>query len=140
MDPALSKLLIGLAVNISRSDGRIHSAIVKTANVSKSTVNVEWAEHGMTKGKEVDMNELNHLNSDLIQHLQPCHQEEPAPTPIPTPMTRMTKSVKASELPLRSSRIPTTSERKFLLSVSLLRFLVGQLTCTDVIFYGVSPI
>lgn len=110
MDPALSKLLIGLAVNISRSDGRIHSAIVKTANVSKSTVNVEWAEHGMTKGKEVDMNELNHLNSDLIQHLQPCHQEEPAPTPIPTPMTRMTKSVKASELPLRSSRIPTTSE------------------------------
>uniref|UniRef100_A0A671RT21 Kinesin-like protein n=2 Tax=Sinocyclocheilus anshuiensis TaxID=1608454 RepID=A0A671RT21_9TELE len=53
MDPALSKLLIGLAVNISRSDGRIHSATVKTANVTKSTVNVEWAEKGITKGKEV---------------------------------------------------------------------------------------
>uniref|UniRef100_A0A672MTH6 Kinesin-like protein n=1 Tax=Sinocyclocheilus grahami TaxID=75366 RepID=A0A672MTH6_SINGR len=33
--------------------GRIHSATVKTANVTKSTVNVEWAEKGITKGKEV---------------------------------------------------------------------------------------
>lgn len=37
------------------------------------------------------MNELNQLNSDLMQHLQPCHQEEPAPAPIPAPMTRSTK-------------------------------------------------
>lgn len=33
--------------------GRIHSATVKTVNVTKSTVNVEWAEKGITKGKEV---------------------------------------------------------------------------------------
>lgn len=33
--------------------GRIHSATVKTVNVTKATVNVEWAEKGMTKGKEV---------------------------------------------------------------------------------------
>uniref|UniRef100_A0A673G3U1 Kinesin-like protein n=1 Tax=Sinocyclocheilus rhinocerous TaxID=307959 RepID=A0A673G3U1_9TELE len=33
--------------------GRIHSATVKTVNATKSTVNVEWAEKGMTKGKEV---------------------------------------------------------------------------------------
>ncbi len=33
--------------------GRIHSATVKTANVIKSTLNVEWAERGITKGKEV---------------------------------------------------------------------------------------
>ncbi|KAI2667687.1 Kinesin-like protein KIF2C [Labeo rohita] len=55
--------------------GRIHSATVKTVNVTKSTVNVEWAEKGITKGKEVDMDELKQLNSDLMQHLQPC----PAP-------------------------------------------------------------
>uniref|UniRef100_A0A671RSV5 Kinesin-like protein n=1 Tax=Sinocyclocheilus anshuiensis TaxID=1608454 RepID=A0A671RSV5_9TELE len=64
MDPALSKLLIGLAVNISRSDGRIHSATVKTANVTKSTVNVEWAEKGITKGKEVGT-EFEVLSHDL---------------------------------------------------------------------------
>uniref|UniRef100_A0A672MSN4 Kinesin-like protein n=1 Tax=Sinocyclocheilus grahami TaxID=75366 RepID=A0A672MSN4_SINGR len=87
MDPALSKLLIGLAVNISRSDGRIHSATVKTANVTKSTVNVEWAEKGITKGKEVgtefvvDMDELKQLNSDLMQHLQPSRQEKPESAP-----------------------------------------------------------
>uniref|UniRef100_A0A8C2IA43 Kinesin-like protein n=1 Tax=Cyprinus carpio TaxID=7962 RepID=A0A8C2IA43_CYPCA len=87
MDPALSKLLIGLAVNISRSDGRIHSATVKTVSATKCTVNVEWAEKGMTKGKEVDMDELKQLNSDLMQHLQPCRQgeRESAPAPLSKP-------------------------------------------------------
>ncbi|XP_016385754.1 kinesin-like protein KIF2C [Sinocyclocheilus rhinocerous] len=112
MDPALSKLLIGLAVNISRSDGRIHSATVKTANVTKSTVNVEWAEKGITKGKEVDMDELKQLNSDLMQHLQPSRQEKPesAPGHFAAPVSKPAKNVRASELPLRSSRIPTTLE------------------------------
>ncbi|XP_077087726.1 kinesin-like protein KIF2C isoform X1 [Siphateles boraxobius] len=110
MDPALAKLLIGLAVNISRSDGRIHSATVKTANTTKATVNVEWAEKGMTKGKEVDMDELKQLNADLMQHLQPCLQEEPEPTaaPIAAPETKMAKNIRASELLSRSSRIPTS--------------------------------
>ncbi|XP_016384175.1 kinesin-like protein KIF2C isoform X1 [Sinocyclocheilus rhinocerous] len=106
MDPALSKLLIGLAVNISRSDGRIHSATVKTVNATKSTVNVEWAEKGMTKGKEVDMDELKQLNSDLMQHLQPCQQGEPESAP--PPLSKPAKNVRASELPSRSSRIPTS--------------------------------
>ncbi|CAM4590971.1 unnamed protein product [Leuciscus chuanchicus] len=110
MDPALAKLLIGLAVNISRSDGRIHSASVKTVNVTKATVSVEWAEKDMTKGKEVDMDELKQLNSDLMQHLQPCRQEGPEPTaaPIAAPGTKMAKNIRASELLSRSSRIPTS--------------------------------
>ncbi|ROL44541.1 Kinesin-like protein KIF2C [Anabarilius grahami] len=109
MDPALSKLLIGLAVNISRSDGRIHSATVKTVNVTKATVNVEWAEKGITKGKEVDMDELKQLNSDLMQHLQPSQEEpEPSPAPIAAPVTRTAKNIRASELPSRLSRIPTS--------------------------------
>ncbi|KTF85038.1 hypothetical protein cypCar_00001562 [Cyprinus carpio] len=106
MDPALSKLLIGLAVNISRSDGRIHSATVKTVSATKCTVNVEWAEKGMTKGKEVDMDELKQLNSDLMQHLQPCRQGERESAPAP--LSKPAKNVRASELPSRSSRIPTS--------------------------------
>uniref|UniRef100_A0A8C1F2Q7 Kinesin-like protein n=1 Tax=Cyprinus carpio carpio TaxID=630221 RepID=A0A8C1F2Q7_CYPCA len=67
MDPALSKILIGLAVNISRSDGRIHSATVKTANATKSTVNVEWTEKGITKGKEhIDTLNLKSLTPSLL--------------------------------------------------------------------------
>ncbi|XP_051556833.1 kinesin-like protein KIF2C [Myxocyprinus asiaticus] len=110
MDPVMSKLLVGLAVNISRSDGRIHSATVKTVNLAKSTVNVEWTEKGMAKGKEVDLDELEQLNSDLMQHLQPCRQEEPVAAPIATPLTKTAKNVRATELPLRLSRIPAPSE------------------------------
>uniref|UniRef100_A0A671RS43 Kinesin-like protein n=1 Tax=Sinocyclocheilus anshuiensis TaxID=1608454 RepID=A0A671RS43_9TELE len=111
MDPALSKLLIGLAVNISRSDGRIHSATVKTANVTKSTVNVEWAEKGITKGKEVDMDELKQLNSDLMQHLQPSRQEKPesAPGHFAAPVSKPAKEKLKSHhmTPLTSSRMTT---------------------------------
>uniref|UniRef100_A0A671N2S1 Kinesin-like protein n=1 Tax=Sinocyclocheilus anshuiensis TaxID=1608454 RepID=A0A671N2S1_9TELE len=105
MDPALSKLLIGLAVNISRSDGRIHSATVKTVSATKSTVNVEWAEKGMTKGKEVDMDELKQLNSDLMQHLQPCRQGEPESAPPP-----LSKPAKVKFRPLSASRRMTTRQ------------------------------
>lgn len=39
------------------------------------------------------MDELQQLNSDLMQHLQPCRQEEPEPTaaPIAAPETKMVK-------------------------------------------------
>ncbi|XP_051555134.1 kinesin-like protein KIF2C isoform X3 [Myxocyprinus asiaticus] len=110
MDPAMSKLLVGLAVNISRSDGRIHSATVKTVNLVKSTVSVEWTENGMSKGKEVDQDELEQLNSELMQHLQPCRLKEPVPASAAAPVMKMAKNVRASELPLRSSRIPAPSE------------------------------
>uniref|UniRef100_A0A672MXH4 Kinesin-like protein n=1 Tax=Sinocyclocheilus grahami TaxID=75366 RepID=A0A672MXH4_SINGR len=76
MDPALSKLLIGLAVNISRSDGRIHSATVKTANVTKSTVNVEWAEKGITKGKEVGTEFVSETNKMANKRLSLAKNSE----------------------------------------------------------------
>ncbi|XP_056600503.1 kinesin-like protein KIF2C [Triplophysa dalaica] len=108
MDPVLSKLLVGLAVNISRSDGRIHSATVKNTSVTKSSVSVEWAENGLTKGKEVDLDELQQLNSDLMQHLQPCRQE--VPVPVTLPVAKVAKNTRASELPLRSTRLPAPPE------------------------------
>ncbi|XP_055057769.1 kinesin-like protein KIF2C isoform X2 [Misgurnus anguillicaudatus] len=112
MDPAFAKLLIGRTVSICRSNGRIHSATVKTADVTKSAVNVEWFEGGMTKGKEVELNELEQLNPDLIQlrQLQPCNQEEPVFGPNTAPVMKITRSTRGSELPLRSSRIPAASE------------------------------
>uniref|UniRef100_A0A8C2PQU9 Kinesin-like protein n=2 Tax=Cyprinus carpio TaxID=7962 RepID=A0A8C2PQU9_CYPCA len=78
MDPALSKLLIGLAVNISRSDGRIHSATVKTVSATKCTVNVEWAEKGMTKGKEVGhrMSQVSEMNKMANKRLSLARNPE----------------------------------------------------------------
>ena len=44
---------MGVSVDIKRSDGRIHSAVVSGINVETKSVTVEWFERGETKGKEV---------------------------------------------------------------------------------------
>ena len=40
-------------MDIQRSNGRIHSALVSGVNLSARSVTVEWFEGGETKGKEV---------------------------------------------------------------------------------------
>ncbi|XP_036453552.1 kinesin-like protein KIF2C isoform X1 [Colossoma macropomum] len=109
MEPAVAKLLIGLAVKISRSDGRVHSATVKTVNSAKSTVHVEWSEKDMTKGKEIDLSDICQLNADLIQYLQPPSQAASSSAPGPNP-GRAPKAEKKSELPSKTSKIPAPSE------------------------------
>ena len=51
--------------------GLIHSANVRTVNLEKSCVSVEWAEGGATKGKEVGSMKipLPHLMSSYIKDL-----------------------------------------------------------------------
>ncbi|XP_066537383.1 kinesin-like protein KIF2C isoform X2 [Hoplias malabaricus] len=107
MEPAAAKLLIGLAVKISRSDGRVHSATVKTANAAKSTVHVEWTEKNMTKGKEIDLTEICQLNADLVQYLQPQSQVISLPGSAPS----SGHAEKKSELPSKTSKIPAPSDR-----------------------------
>ena len=41
----------GVNVDIKRSDGRIHSAIVTELKFESRTVSVEWFENNETKGK-----------------------------------------------------------------------------------------
>ncbi len=43
----------GVTINIQRSDGRVHQAIVTQLHPSSSSVSVEWCEKSETKGKEV---------------------------------------------------------------------------------------
>ncbi|XP_072543041.1 kinesin-like protein KIF2C isoform X2 [Salminus brasiliensis] len=111
MEAAAAKLLIGIAVKISRSDGRVHSATVKTVNPVKSTVHVEWSEEDKTKAKEIDMSDICQLNADLIQYLQPPSQ--PTPSSVPTTNTaRAPKAEKKTEeqKPPKTSKIPPTTE------------------------------
>uniref|UniRef100_A0A674MHS3 Kinesin-like protein n=1 Tax=Takifugu rubripes TaxID=31033 RepID=A0A674MHS3_TAKRU len=56
MESALSRFLVGLSVKISRSDGRVHSATVTSANGDKCTAMVEWYERKICRGKEVGGN------------------------------------------------------------------------------------
>lgn len=102
MESCLSRLLVGLSVQISRSDGRVHSATVKSADAIKSTVMVEWYERKICRGKEVEVSELCELNPELVDHINNAtNAAADAPRPVPD-KSQMQKY----EGRLRSSRIP----------------------------------
>ncbi|XP_049538638.1 kinesin-like protein Klp10A isoform X3 [Anopheles darlingi] len=56
----------GSIVNIMRSDGRIHSAMVSCVHQDSRSVTVEWYERGETKGKEMDLDMLLELNREQL--------------------------------------------------------------------------
>lgn len=56
----------GVTINIQRSDGRIHQAVVTQLHVASNSVSVEWCERNETKGKEIELEALYSLNSTLI--------------------------------------------------------------------------
>uniref|UniRef100_A0AAY4A031 Kinesin-like protein n=1 Tax=Denticeps clupeoides TaxID=299321 RepID=A0AAY4A031_9TELE len=78
---AMANVFPGIAVNISRSDGRIHSATIKSVDLVKSSVSVEWPENNTTKGKEVEIAELFALNPQLLQAVKPSAQRTPVSAP-----------------------------------------------------------
>ncbi|XP_034744093.1 kinesin-like protein KIF2C isoform X2 [Etheostoma cragini] len=98
MEANLSRLLVGLSVKISRSDGRVHLATVKSTDTVKSTIMVEWNERNICRGKEVDLSELCTLNPELLDHIKTVTNPASDPAP-PAPD-------KKYEGRLRSSRIP----------------------------------
>uniref|UniRef100_A0A1I7YCH0 Kinesin-like protein n=1 Tax=Steinernema glaseri TaxID=37863 RepID=A0A1I7YCH0_9BILA len=55
----------GIYVDIRRSDGRVHNAIVTGFNKETSFVSVEWFEDGETKGKEIALKILYDTNPTL---------------------------------------------------------------------------
>uniref|UniRef100_A0A3Q1D9L9 Kinesin-like protein n=1 Tax=Amphiprion ocellaris TaxID=80972 RepID=A0A3Q1D9L9_AMPOC len=98
MESNLSRLLVGLSVQISRSDGRVHLATVKSVDTVKSTVMAEWYERKMCRGKEVEVSELCTLNPELLDHINAVTNTAIG---LPTPAAD-----KKYEGRLRSSRIP----------------------------------
>jgi len=68
-DEAFAKIKMGVNVDIKRSDGRIHSAVVSGINPETRSVTVEWFERGETKGKEIELEAILGLNQDLLPPL-----------------------------------------------------------------------
>ncbi|XP_068594186.1 kinesin-like protein KIF2C isoform X2 [Cebidichthys violaceus] len=101
MESSLSRLLVELTVKISRSDGRVHLATVKSVDAVKSVVMVEWNERNTCRGKEVEVSELCTLNPELLDHIKAAvnHVTDPPPP----------AADKKYEGRLRSSRIPAPS-------------------------------
>ncbi|KAM6989906.1 kinesin-like protein KIF2C [Tautogolabrus adspersus] len=121
MEINLSKVLVGLSVQISRSDGRVHSATVKSFDAVKSAVMVEWHERKICRGKEVEVSELCTLNPELLDLVNGVINK-PADSPLPAP--------DKYEGRLRSSRIPAPA------SFSVSRSQVRQ-TC---VFQPPAPV
>ncbi|XP_074788853.1 kinesin-like protein KIF2A isoform X1 [Athene noctua] len=105
------KIQIGIYVEIKRSDGRIHQAMVTSLNEDNESVTVEWIENGDTKGKEIDLESIFSLNPDLA----PDEDIEPGPetAPPPTPPAKVNKIVKSrrytaavkNDVPARDNRV-----------------------------------
>ncbi|XP_052253397.1 kinesin-like protein KIF2A isoform X3 [Dreissena polymorpha] len=66
----LSHLKVGVNVDIQRTDGRIHSAVISGVNNDAKSVTVEWFERGETKGKEIEADAIFSLNPHLMQENQ----------------------------------------------------------------------
>ncbi|KAF7233144.1 hypothetical protein EG68_11050, partial [Paragonimus skrjabini miyazakii] len=58
-------LSVGTNVDIQRTDGRVHSAIVSGINPNTKSVTVEWYEKGEAKGKEIELEAIFQLNPNL---------------------------------------------------------------------------
>ncbi|XP_051038855.1 kinesin-like protein KIF2A isoform X1 [Phodopus roborovskii] len=84
------KIQIGIYVEIKRSDGRIHQAMVTSLNEDNESVTVEWIENGDTKGKEIDLESIFSLNPDLV----PDEEIEPSPEIPPPSSSKVNKIVK----------------------------------------------
>lgn len=68
MDSNWGGVRVGVNVNIKRTDGRVHSAIVSGVNLENKSVTVEWSEGGETKGKEIEFDSILALNPELVRN------------------------------------------------------------------------
>ncbi|KAI6654940.1 hypothetical protein LOD99_2819 [Oopsacas minuta] len=59
------ELIEGMEVRIQRSNGRVHLALVKTVDWQTKSVAVEWQENNQAKGKEVDIDSILSLNTNI---------------------------------------------------------------------------
>ncbi|XP_022536518.2 kinesin-like protein KIF2A isoform X4 [Astyanax mexicanus] len=115
------KILIGIYVEIKRSDGRIHQAMVTSLNEDNESVTVEWIENGDTKGKEIDLESIFALNTDLAPDEEiPQSPETPPPAlsssmkvnKIPTNKNRRTVAPTKNEAPARDNRVIGTTRAR----------------------------
>jgi kinesin family protein 2/24 len=69
----LACLHTGQTVDIQRSNGRIHQAVITQINNETKSVTVEWQEKNEGKGKEVDLDAIVQLNPNLFTSITNSH-------------------------------------------------------------------
>ncbi|XP_055021388.1 kinesin-like protein KIF2A isoform X1 [Boleophthalmus pectinirostris] len=118
MASAFGKIVVGTYVEIKRSDGRIHQAMVTSLNEDNESVTVEWIENGDTKGKEIDLESIFALNPDVApeEEISPSPETPPPPTPTGIKSSKIAKNRRTiapnkSETPSRDNRVLPTRGR-----------------------------
>ncbi|XP_001363286.3 kinesin-like protein KIF2C isoform X2 [Monodelphis domestica] len=120
----LARLLPGLAIKIQRSNGLIHSANVMTVNLERSSVSVEWAEGGSTKGKEIDFEDVAAINPELLQLSPlPVHPKDSLPLQENVTVQKQKRRSTLSKIPApkealrgRSTRMSAIAETQRLMA------------------------
>ncbi|CAJ1068885.1 kinesin-like protein KIF2A isoform X2 [Xyrichtys novacula] len=115
MASGFGKIVVGTYVEIKRSDGRIHQAMVTSLNEDNESVTVEWIENGDTKGKEIDLESIFALNPDVApdEEIAPSPETPPPPTPACVKVNKIAKNRRTiapvkNDTPSRDNRgIPT---------------------------------
>ncbi|XP_038126890.1 kinesin-like protein KIF2A isoform X1 [Cyprinodon tularosa] len=94
MASVFGKIVVGTYVEIKRSDGRIHQAMVTSMNEDNESVTVEWIENGDTKGKEIDLESIFSLNPDVApdEEIAPGPETPPPPTPSLVKVSKIAKN------------------------------------------------
>uniref|UniRef100_A0A3B5BF35 Kinesin-like protein n=1 Tax=Stegastes partitus TaxID=144197 RepID=A0A3B5BF35_9TELE len=87
------KIFVGIYVEIKRSDGRIHQAMVTSLHEDNESVTVEWIENGDTKGKEIDLESIFALNPDVAPD-----EEIPQSPEAPLPPSSVAKTSKVPKV------------------------------------------
>ncbi|XP_072228357.1 kinesin-like protein KIF2A [Leuresthes tenuis] len=94
------KIFVGIYVEIKRSDGRIHQAMVTLLHEDNESVTVEWIENGDTKGKEIDLESIFALNPDVAPDEEiPQSPEAPLPPSSVTKTSKVPKARRATAIP-----------------------------------------
>uniref|UniRef100_UPI0037E8C79E kinesin-like protein KIF2A isoform X1 n=2 Tax=Semicossyphus pulcher TaxID=241346 RepID=UPI0037E8C79E len=94
------KIFVGIYVEIKRSDGRIHQAMVTSLHEDNDSVTVEWIENGDTKGKEIDLESVFALNPDVAPDEEiPQSPEAPLPPSNVAKTSKLPKTRKITAIP-----------------------------------------
>ncbi|XP_055367787.1 kinesin-like protein KIF2A isoform X1 [Betta splendens] len=118
MASVFGKIVVGTYVEIKRSDGRIHQAMVTSLSEENESVTVEWIENGDTKGKEIDLESIFALNPDVApeEEIAPSPETPPPPTPTSVKVNKIAKNRRTiapskNETPSRDNRVIPTRAR-----------------------------
>ncbi|XP_067378390.1 kinesin-like protein KIF2A isoform X7 [Channa argus] len=117
MASVFGKIVVGTYVEIKRSDGRIHQAMVTSLNEDNESVTVEWIENGDTKGKEIDLESIFGLNPDVApdEEIVPSPETPPPPTPTCVKVNKIAKNRRTiapkNETPSKDNRVIPTRAR-----------------------------